>query len=99
MAQNLDKRYLKDAPKANQEKSKRSIQIYKDRRNVPNNIVQKAVMALYLPLACGRVGKRGKPSKAEEIYADFVSEYQYDRNYPTSCQELAIHRQTEKPVG
>ena len=33
-------------------------------------------MALYLPSAFGRVGKRGKPGKADEIYEDFVSKYE-----------------------
>ena len=40
-------------------------------------------MALYLPSTFGRVGKKGKPSKAEEIYEDFVSRYQDDNSYPT----------------
>ena len=39
-------------------------------------------MALYLPSAFGRVGKRGKPSKAEEIYEDFLSIYQDNNAYP-----------------
>ena len=69
VAQHLEDKYLKYALK-HQEKVKHAIQIYRDRRNVPRNIVEKAVMALYLPSAFGRVGKKGKPSKAEEIYED-----------------------------
>ena len=40
-------------------------------------------MALYLPSAFGRVGKRGKPSKTDEIYTGFVSIYQDDNRGPT----------------
>ena len=56
VAQNLEEKYLKYSPTANQEKIKRVIQIYKDRKNVPRNVAEKAVMALYLPSAFGRVG-------------------------------------------
>ena len=34
--QNLEDKYLKYAPKANQEKIKHVIHIYRDRSNVPN---------------------------------------------------------------
>ena len=40
-------------------------------------------MALYMPSAFGRVGKRGKPGKADEICEDFVSIYQGYNTYPT----------------
>ena len=83
VAQNLEDKDLKYAPKANQEKIKHVIQIYRDRRSVPRHIVEKAVMALYLPSAFGRVGKKGKLGKAEETYEDFVSRYQDDNSYPT----------------
>ena len=77
-AQNLEDKYLAYAPKANQEKIKRDIQIYKDRSNVPQNIVEKVVMALYLPSAFGRVGQKGMPGKADEIYEDLqVQEHGY----------------------
>ena len=33
-------------------------------------------MSLYMPSAFGRVGKRGTPGKADEIYEDFVGRYQ-----------------------
>ena len=83
VAQHLEDKYLKYATKHNQENIKHAIHIYRDRRNVPRNIVEKAVMALYLPSAFGRVGKKGKLGKAEEIYEDFVSRYQDDNSYPT----------------
>ena len=46
VAQNLENKYTKYAPKANQEKLKHAIQIYKDRRNVPRNVAERAAMAL-----------------------------------------------------
>ena len=82
VAKDLEHKYLKYAPKANQEKIKEVIGIYKNRRNVPKHIVEKTVMALYVPSASGRVGKRGKSSKADEIYEDFLSRYQTNKAYP-----------------
>ena len=76
VAQNLENRYISGAPKANKEKIKHVIQIYKENKNVTRNIVEKVVMSLYLPSAFGVVGKRGKPRKADEMYDDFVSRYQ-----------------------
>ena len=68
--------------------------------NVPRHIAKKGAAALYMASLLGRVGKRGKPGKAEETYEDFVSRYQDDKTLShTSCQELAVHRQTERPVG
>ena len=83
VAQHLEDTYLKYAAKTNQEKITQFIQIYRDRRNVPTNIVEKAVMVLFLPSAFGRVGKKGKLGKEEEIYEDWVSRYQDDNTYPT----------------
>ncbi|MFM7979427.1 MAG: hypothetical protein ACKPKO_08945, partial [Candidatus Fonsibacter sp.] len=84
VAKHLENTYLKYAPKANRENIKHIIHIYRDRRNVPRNIAEKAAMALHLPLAFGRVGKRGRPGKAEEIYEVIVSIYHDDNTYPTS---------------
>ncbi|MFM7978431.1 MAG: hypothetical protein ACKPKO_03865 [Candidatus Fonsibacter sp.] len=66
-AQILENKYLKSAPKANREKIKRVIQIYKDNNNITIHIAEKVVMALYLPSAFGRVGKKGKLGKADEM--------------------------------
>ena len=78
VAQNLENKYLNGAPKANREKIKRVIQIYRENKNVTRNIAEKVVMPLYLPSAFGRVGKKGKPRKADEMYYDLVSRYQDD---------------------
>ena len=83
VAQSIEHNNFNYAPKSSHEKIKHIIQIYRDRRNVPRHIVEEAVMALYLPSAFGRVGKKGKPGKAEEIYEDFGSRYQDDNSYPT----------------
>ena len=54
----------------------------KKRRNVPKHMVEKTVMALYMPSAFGRVGKRGKLGKADEIYEDFRSRCQNSKANP-----------------
>ncbi len=46
VAQNLENRYISGAPKANEEKIKRVIQIYKENKNVTRNIAEKVVMSL-----------------------------------------------------
>ena len=63
------------APKANREQIQSVIDIYTNRRNVPRNIAEKVVTALYMPSMFGRVGKRGKLGKAEDIYEDFLGRY------------------------
>ncbi len=77
VAKNLENKYLKSAPKANREKIKRVIQIFRDNPSVTRNNAEKVVMALYLPSAFGSVGKKGKLGKADEIYKGFISKYQY----------------------
>ena len=52
------------------------INIYNIRRNVTHHIVEDTVLALYLPSAFCRKGKRGKPSKADKIHKDFIDKYQ-----------------------
>ena len=42
----LENKYLTGAPKANREQIKRVIQIYRDNKNVTNNIVEKVAMSL-----------------------------------------------------
>ena len=49
-----------NAPRANREKIKRAIQVYKVNKNVTRSTAEKVVMALYLPSVFGRVGKKGK---------------------------------------
>ena len=76
VAQHLENKYLNGAPKANREKIKHVIQLYRENKNVTRNIAEKVVMSLYLPSAFGHVGKRGKPGNADEMYDEFVSRYQ-----------------------
>ena len=83
VAKELEHTYMNYAPKSNQDKIKHVINVYKNRKNVPKHIVEKAVTAFYLPSAFGRVGKRGEPGKAKEIYEDFVSRCQDEYSYPT----------------
>ena len=82
VAKDLGNKHLKYAPKANQYQIKHVINIYEDRKNVPRHVVEKTVMALYMPSAFGRVGKRGKLGKADEIYEDFRSRCQNSKANP-----------------
>ena len=76
VAKNLENKYLNSAPRANQDNIKRVIHLYRDNKNVTRTTVEKVVMALYLPSAFGRAGKKGKLGKADEIYEEFISRYQ-----------------------
>ena len=76
VAQNLENKYLHSAPRANREKIKRVLQIYRVNNNATRNTAEKVVMALYLPSAFGRVEKKGQLGKADEIYEDCLSIYQ-----------------------
>ena len=83
VALNLENKYLKSAPKANREKIRRVIQIFRNNNNVTRNTAEKVVMSLYLPSAFGRVGRKGKPGKADEIFEEFISRYQQRRHRET----------------
>ena len=63
MARNLEIRYLDSAPKNNQEKTKRVLQIYKDNNNVVRHIAETVLMALNLPRAFGHVGNKKKANR------------------------------------
>ena len=75
LAEALETKYLDSAPRANQDKIRNAIEIYRNNRNVTRANAEKIVMALYLPSAFGRVGKRSKLGKADEMYEEFISKY------------------------
>ncbi|MFM7983599.1 MAG: hypothetical protein ACKPKO_30165, partial [Candidatus Fonsibacter sp.] len=75
LAEALETKYLNSAPRANQDKIRNDIQIYQNNRNVTRANAEKIVMALYIPSAFGRVGKRGKLGKADDMYEEFISKY------------------------
>ena len=75
LAEALETKYLNSAPRANQDKIRNAMEIYRNNRNVTRANAEKIVMALYLPSAFGRVGKRGKLGKADEMYEEFISKY------------------------
>ncbi|MFM7984686.1 MAG: hypothetical protein ACKPKO_35725, partial [Candidatus Fonsibacter sp.] len=68
-----------------------AIQIYKNNRNVTSNNAEKVAMALYLPSAFGRVGKKGKLGNADEMYEEFISIYQ-DTNVEQRERRSGIKR-------
>jgi hypothetical protein len=78
VAQNLETKYLKSAPKANHEKIKGVIQIYRDNTKVTRNAAEKVVFSLYLPSAFGPIPRKGKTGETDEMYADFLSRYKED---------------------
>ncbi|MFM7982173.1 MAG: hypothetical protein ACKPKO_22925, partial [Candidatus Fonsibacter sp.] len=63
-------------PEPIERRLKNVIQIYRNNRNVTRHNAEKVVMALYLPSAFGRVGKKGKLGKAGDMYEEFISRYQ-----------------------
>ncbi len=71
LAEALETKYLDRAPRANQDKIRNAIEIYRNNKNVTRANAEKIVMALYLPSAFGRVGKRGKLGKADECTRSF----------------------------
>ena len=66
------RKFLKYAPKQNQEKIKEVLEIYKDRAYLKFNSVQ---LALYSPSLLGN-------EKVEKMYQNFLSKYQDQEKYP-----------------
>ena len=62
----LEHKFLKHAPKQNQEKIKKALGNYKDRANLNFNAVQNMVLALYSPSLLGR-------DKVEKMYNKFLA--------------------------
>jgi len=77
-AAELERKFLKYAPKQNQEKIKEVLEIYKDRANLSFNTVQNMVLALYSPSVLGKDGK----GKVDKMYENFLSKYQNDEKHP-----------------
>ena len=71
----LEHKFLKYAPKQNQEKIKKVLGIYKERANLNFNAVQNMVLALYSPSLLGR-------DKVEKMYENFLSKYQNEEKHP-----------------
>ena len=90
-AQNLEDRYLDNAPKKNHEKISIVLEIYRGNKKVKKHTAETVLMALYLPRAFGHVGnkRKGKPDKADDIYEDFVSKY---KNYSADIEKPKINR-------
>ena len=74
----LERRFLAFAPKRQQEKIKKVLDIYKERQNIPFLTVQNTVLALYSPTI---LGPRSS-GKAEQMYENFLSKYQDAAAYP-----------------
>jgi hypothetical protein len=95
-AQNLEDRYLANAPKKNHEKISIVLEIYRGNKKVKTHIAEMVLMALYSPRSFGPVGnKRGKPDKADDIYDEFVSKYEKSSAENTENQEGQRRHKTE----
>ena len=74
-AAELELKFLKHAPKQNQEKIKNILGIYKDRANFNFTAVHNMALALYSPSLLGR-------DKVEKMYENFLSKYQNEEKHP-----------------
>ena len=71
----LEHKFLKYAPKQNQERIKKVLGIYKERANLNFAAVQNMVLALYAPSLLGK-------DKVEKMYENFLSKYQNEDKHP-----------------
>ncbi len=56
--------------------------------NVPKHVVETTVMALYKHSPFGRARQRETPSKANDIYEDFIKQTETTRPIPTTISRL-----------
>ena len=75
-ARELERKFLKQAPKENQEKIKRVLEIYKDHANVNFTTVQNMVLALYSPSLFKN------KATVQKMYENFLSKHQDENKYP-----------------
>ena len=73
----LKHRFSQYAPKKNQEKIEKVLEMYKDKANMNFKVVENMVIALYSPSLFGR-------EKVEKMYENFLSKYQNEESFPTS---------------
>ena len=86
----LKNKFYKLAPKKNQEKIVKVLEIYKDRANLNFRTVQNMVLALYSPSLMGR-------DKVEKMYENFLSKYQDEEKYPTDLRrEMSTKEKLEE---
>ena len=69
-------RFLKYAPRANQDKIKTVLEIYKDRKNVNYIAAQNMIMALSSP------SSQGGMEKVQKMYELFLNTHQNVEQYP-----------------
>ena len=75
-AKELEMRFLKYAPRANQDKIKTVLEIYKDRKNVNYIAAQNIIMALSSP------SSQGGMDKVQKMYELFLNKHQDVEQYP-----------------
>ena len=73
----LKNKFYDNAPKKNQPKIEKVLEMYKDKANMNFKVVQNMVIALYSPSLFGR-------EKVEKMYENFLSKYQNEEAFPIS---------------
>ena len=73
----LKHKFYDNAPKKNQPKIEKVLEMYKDKANMNFKVVQNMVIALYSPSLFGR-------EKVEKMYENFISKYQNEEAFPIS---------------
>ena len=73
----LKHKFLQHAPKKNQPKIEKVLEMYKGKANMNFKVVENMVIALYSPSLFGR-------EKVEKMYQNFLSKYQNEESFPTS---------------
>ena len=73
----LKHKFYDNAPKKNQPKIEKVLEMYKDKANMNFKVVQNMVIALYSPSLFGR-------EKVEKMYENFLSKYQNEEAFPIS---------------
>jgi hypothetical protein len=78
-AKELEMRFLKYAPKGNQDKIKTVLDIYKDRKNVNYTTALNIIMALSSP------SSQGGMEKVQKMYELFLNKHQSAEQYPSDA--------------
>ncbi len=75
----LKHKFCDYAPKKNQPKIEKVVEMYKNKANMNFKVVENMVMAFYSPSLLGR-------EKVEKMCENFLSKYQNEESFPTSQQ-------------
>ena len=86
----LERKFLKNAPKKNQPKIEKVLAMYKDKANMNFTVVQNMVLALYSPSLFE------KKEKVDKMYENFLSKYQNEEAFPTDYKRGMTNKQNPR---